>query len=666
MKVLVVGHRWKAFSVLAGAVVLVAVTVAVMGTMPKTHAIITGDPGAPPSSGSSAGYHTTNGHGWKVYTVGSGTGPVAFQDGSTWSSVSAKCGAAGANKVWVYVIRNGSGAEKGYTFTNTYEYYRSEFNPKNNTGGANHYPSKPWWVDRPGAGGDPYVYNSSGVYDGVKRYGGASGYGDADSVVSSIRAIYQKEGGDWNKWGWSIGWFCWQDANFKLIPSVAITPTIGDAGTEIRFNPIKVDNQGTTPSTKAQWVVTTFTLTPGEAIPGGGIDTRAPAVFYGHGAATSPALSGTDIFPKGNKSNWLGPQYAPDLSVGDRFCFTLSVQPYMHNNSRWNHSAPACFLIAKKPKAQILGGDLFVGRGSSYNTPRVSTVNTSVTRKSGTAYGSWAEYAIASSGGITGMASGSGYAGGTSVANLCGVSLLTFTSGLSSGSGCNEASMGRYIHATAMPNVAAKFPIRVAASEAAPGRPADPAVLPSTSIDIVAQNLSGVYQAPAGVNSLTMTGGASIPKGRWVVINAPGATIKIAKNLTYTSTDMESLADIPQVIIIAKNIIIADEVQQVDAWLLAVGSGSDGRINTCGTGAGITERSPLTHEQCNVKLTIYGPIMANNLILRRTAGSGKGSASGRPAEVFDLRADAYLWATYQGLGEGGLPTVSTKELPPRY
>ena len=57
--------------------------------------------------------------------------------------------------------------------------------------------------------------------------------------------------------------------------------------------------------------------------------------------------------------------------------------------------------------------------------------------------------------------------------------------------------------------------------------------------------------------------------------------------------------------------------------------------------------------------------MAKQLWLRRTAGSGTDLASGDPAEVFNLRPDAYLWAATRATGSGRVQTMYTTELPPR-
>jgi hypothetical protein len=59
--------------------------------------------------------------------------------------------------------------------------------------------------------------------------------------------------------------------------------------------------------------------------------------------------------------------------------------------------------------------------------------------------------------------------------------------------------------------------------------------------------------------------------------------------------------------------------------------------------------------------------MTNKLYLRRTAGSGTGAInSGDPAEVFNLRADAYMWSYERAKKLNIVKSVYTVELPPRY
>ena len=139
----------------------------------------------------------------------------------------------------------------------------------------------------------------------------------------------------------------------------------------------------------------------------------------------------------------------------------------------------------------------------------------------------------------------------------------------------------------------------------------------------------------------------------------------IKGNIQYANNALSSVSDIPQVVIIARNIIISPDTTQVDAWLVTTGKDAQGSINTCGA---VMAGSPssLNAGICNKQLTVNGPVVTNKLYLYRTAGSGTGKSAGDPAEVFNLRADAYIWASGYSPGTGRLPTVSTKELPPRF
>ena len=92
-------------------------------------------------------------------------------------------------------------------------------------------------------------------------------------------------------------------------------------------------------------------------------------------------------------------------------------------------------------------------------------------------------------------------------------------------------------------------------------------------------------------------------------------------------------------------------------------TGTSGSITTCNQVANATA---LRSTNCTNPLTINGPVAARTLNLWRTAGSGSGAASGDPAEVINLRPDAFLWATSYSADAGRVPTVSTKELPPRF
>ena len=261
-------------------------------------------------------------------------------------------------------------------------------------------------------------------------------------------------------------------------------------------------------------------------------------------------------------------------------------------------------------------------------------------------FGSWTEYASVATGAVTGIGSGSAYAGGTSTTQtICGASLLTLSNTSTTAACSPGSSMGGYKTNRTIPDVAGTFET----SSLTPTLPA------STSLT----NLSGLYKAPA---NLTITGG-NIGLGKSVIINAPGSTVTITKDIKYSPGTMSNISSIPQVVIIAKDILIQGvnentAVKQVDAWLIATGT-----INTC-YDAGSS--ASLTINRCKARLTVNGPVMANKLLLWRTGGSESGAAASDPSEVFNLRPDAYLWGISQSSKSGRLETVYQRELPPRF
>ena len=73
--------------------------------------------------------------------------------------------------------------------------------------------------------------------------------------------------------------------------------------------------------------------------------------------------------------------------------------------------------------------------------------------------------------------------------------------------------------------------------------------------------------------------------------------------------------------------------------------------------------------KCEKQLRINGPIIAKHLFLRRTftkGGDTSGNNPGEPAEILNLRADAYLWGNERSKESGAIKTMHLKELPPRF
>jgi hypothetical protein len=452
----------------------------------------------------------------------------------------------------------------------------------------------------------------------------------------------------------------------------SLTPTITDpsdnntvdSGSGPRTVKGNIHNNGPTISKpNTQWRLTQIVYSPSVGTitnRSGGDTSQDPCSFFTGGNCTT-LDSGTDdsAYTSGGNQEHEKDTNITDYEVGTKVCFALSVNPYTHSNNDWRHSPLSCLIVSKSPKVNVLGGDLIVGRGSATNPSRTSQVRTSISNTTSNGlFGSWSEYGIIPTGIVTGMASGSGYVGGSPSSNLCGkLSVLTFTNANATGS-CSESSVGNYPTTSTAPSIAARFPVNSST--------------PSLTGVVDIASKSGLFRVTDA--TLTIASNGAIPAGRWVVINAPNTTITITRDIRYTTDSLTSISQIPQVVIIAKNIIIADKdtsqpgnppVTQIDSWLVAVGSGADGRINTCGAGT-VGESTALNSRVCDAKLTVNGPITANHLILRRTAGAGIGSNAGDPAEVFNLRSDAYIWATSYSPGTGRLPTVTTKEIPPRF
>ena len=153
-------------------------------------------------------------------------------------------------------------------------------------------------------------------------------------------------------------------------------------------------------------------------------------------------------------------------------------------------------------------------------------------------------------------------------------------------------------------------------------------------------------------------------KGRQIVIRAQG-TVTIEDNITYKNAKSSHFAELPQLIIISEsgNIVIGENVERLDAWLIA----KRGYVSTCGAVAGHWTDG-LTASVCNKRLMVNGPVIADKIYLRRTfgeSGSGDHDHPGVPAETFNLRPDVYLYGYSRTQGAGSISTMYTKELPPR-
>lgn len=436
--------------------------------------------------------------------------------------------------------------------------------------------------------------------------------------------------------------------NYNLTPSVSsISPSESqsvEAGGKMAAQ-TRVNTTGEVNSNPTQWEITLITVTPGQRAPhedegdvtlsptapcqtGGG----GPAGDYFQNAVASckNVDKGTGVFNLGITPIDVNNIDTGDVPVGTRLCFVLSVQPRGNADGRWAHSKPRCTVVGKKPKIQIWGDDV-AARGR---------IETSTSIKDARIFGSWVEYGAFSVGVNQSFASGSGLANQTMV-DQSAWSKLTFANKNPSG------NFGLYAPAEGFrtaPTIRSFFDT-LQNKQAVPG----------ASVDISTLTFGNTEPTVVRTaNNLTITGG-TLAAGRSVVVLASGK-VTIDGDIKYTDETLSDYRAIPQVVIIADEIIIKDTVKQVDAWLVA-----SGIINTC-----YNFTNNLTSGKCAEKLEVNGPVVAGRLLLNRTAGSGTGDQSGEPAERFNLRPDAHIWAQLRSEGGSKAQTVYSIEVPPRF
>jgi len=344
--------------------------------------------------------------------------------------------------------------------------------------------------------------------------------------------------------------------------------------------------------------------------------------------------------------------------------------------------------VVQNPNASTLSGVawsvsgrvLASGSTSTYGLPQTAIAlkkDTSPPLYTSRTFGSYAEYSIFAPSSIVGMASGAGLRGGNQHPNQSQWSALSFTKrqgqtlpGNPGPEGTN--SYGSYTSTRRLlPAIETAFPLSSATTIATGSAdPHTPTSLRGGLTGRIVTAASGTIYLNAG----------SLGAGQWAVINAPNADIFIQGNLTYTSAALGTgtprrtdLSRIPQLVIIGRNITINSNVTRVDAWLIAKNAlatcnqqGTASQLSSAGYYTSNAAR--LQASDCNQLLRVNGPVIANKLYLRRTAGSTAANP-GNPAEIFALSPDAYLWAynrTSTATGTTVYRTTELWEVPPRY
>lgn len=315
-----------------------------------------------------------------------------------------------------------------------------------------------------------------------------------------------------------------------------------------------------------------------------------------------------------------------DAALGSRICVSWQIVSIVEPTvEAVTTIATSCVRVTQTPYVHVLGNDVRVGSSFLGGTSRTSDAYGRVT----TTGASWVEYAITAPGTVEGLASQAGAINGSS-APQSSWSALTFANTAPPPCSSNFGCFAAPTQLGTIPNVAAAV-----ASARDNGAPINRTVGASFAVSSLAPEFD--LSNFTGSVAVTSTG-----------------TITIDHDIIYRGSGLASASDIPQLVLVGRDINIAPNVQRIDAWLVASGT-----VTTC---SGVAPSRLLA--DCAAGLTINGPIMAQQLQLNRS-GRSMGRPSD-PAETINLRGDAYIWANRVASGTGTWQTVYTTELPPRY
>lgn len=419
--------------------------------------------------------------------------------------------------------------------------------------------------------------------------------------------------------------------DYTLTPSIATSPALLREGDRRVAVTGSVDNTGKTASDNVDWYVTRFVVPPNGTYVKSATPATACTQFSGYVSGSCVTVqNGTQKFSKGSTPVANLTDILPnDPPPGSKVCYLTSVNKGATAAPTWKHSSVSCSNVERIPFVQILGNDLRVGSALS-GTNVAAGARSFVFDTSA----SWVEYGILAPGNVQGLASGSGANGGNA-GGQSSWSKLTFAN---AGAPACSAGLGCFAAASDMGNIpnVAGFTSKATYKGAPLNRNVGSASFRASDIaDIVpGLDISHVDRSL----SITTSG-----------------TITIDKDITYKSGSLTSSDDIPQLILIAKNINITGNVKHIDAWLVATGT-----INTCSD----VLQADLYSGVCANALTVNGAVMANELVLNRTHYDP--TRPSEPAEKFNLRGASYIWASNVARQNGRWQTVYSTDLPPRY
>ncbi|MBQ6130143.1 hypothetical protein IJI72_00370 [Candidatus Saccharibacteria bacterium] len=350
----------------------------------------------------------------------------------------------------------------------------------------------------------------------------------------------------------------------------------------------------------------------------------------------------------------------PNLTPGAKFCVALGASKKSSTNSNAVISASFCTNVVKKPSVHVWGGSVSAGGD-------IKTSITSVAPDGGgkRPYGSWTDLGIIAAGTVNKMASGRTSATGTTMSEFGTIP-------------CNNGSGAENWYS----------PLTIANVDCSNTAPYVGGAGFTSETDIYSKMKAKYIDGKiAGTDYTTnVANAAELARGNGVggVSGGGGAKVVYCDETCEIGEDIiadgsyTSLADIPQVIIIAKNIYIYEGVKRVDAWLVASET-----VNTCTYRDGgrlkpyvqgdATAAHQLNASVCTERLIINGPVVGGTLDLTRTHGADNasviaGTSSSQVAEEAErttLSGTSLLFAENEAqIGEPS--TTFLKKMPTRY
>ncbi len=399
----------------------------------------------------------------------------------------------------------------------------------------------------------------------------------------------------------------------------------------------------------------------------------------------------------------------------------------------WRVSQPNCYTVGKKPSMAVRNASLYAYNGVEASTSK-RTINGSEYL-----FGSWSEYGLVSADGqIIGMASGAGFWGGnnevvSASGRACEFSAMTLANADCSANKLGQIELSRNVSSSPY-NIKEQMITRYTSALSSSGTSipdlgnaevniqgycqynddaktyikkssdtdSNYTCLPNGAAYVYSSqtlSFSNESTSQAGYGSWLVPFAVDSYSSRTYVIHAK--KIILNRNIYYASDALEehtsyhnntvfiTTANIPQVILIADEIVIGESVRNVDAWLIA------DNIDTCGVdwhnNAFNNTTNKINVTNCNRQLQVNGPVITRNLKLNRTHGGGGNSlyiidypryygyigaeystnASNKrhlssPAEIFTISPEVYFWTYAEGTRFSQAATTYQRELPTRY